>query len=176
MASDFETKTKETLKAKGKKTVVYCYAPKELKWANDAVDRDIAKNVAWQLGRGDVSVVDPDRVAEWLGKHDKSKKTSEIGKAFLADYVVQIDLRDYTLYEPNESAVYRGRADCIVKVVKMDDDQRDGHVIYSQALKSQFPSRAPVDANQMSFAEFKKQYLAALGKEIGALFVGEREE
>ena len=43
-------------------------------------------------------------------------------------------------------------------------------VIYTTPLKSNFPTRAPVDSNVMSFTQFKKHYLSALSDEIGKLF------
>lgn len=168
---DFHHRTnKESLAGKNKSTVVYCYAAKELKWDNEAVDYEIAKHVAYRLMSKDIKVVDPDRVQAWLDKNDKWRKTAEIGKAFKADYVVHIDVKDFSLFEANAQNLYRGRADIIINVVKMDDDKKDGNVIYTNPLKSFFPLRAAVDSNQMSFAEFKKHYLSALSDEIGKLF------
>jgi hypothetical protein len=167
---DFHIKTKQTLAGKNKITLVYCYAPKELKWDNEAVDYELAKHIAYQLNAKKIKVVDPDRVQAWLDKHDKWKKTAEIGAAFKADYIVHVDVKDYSLFEANSSNLYRGRADCIVNVVKMDDDKKDGQVIYTIPIKSNFPTRAPVDSNAMAFSEFKKRYLSALSDEIGRLF------
>jgi hypothetical protein len=167
---DFHVRTKQDLAGKHKIVLVYCYAPKELKWDNEAVDYDLAKHVAHRLNAKGIKVVDPDRVHAWLDKNDKWRKTAEIGKAFKVDYVVHIDLKDYSLFEPNSSNLYRGRADVIVNVVKMEDDKRDGNVIYTTPLKSNFPTRAPVDSNVMSFTQFKKHYLSALSDEIGKLF------
>jgi hypothetical protein len=167
---DFHVKTKQTLAGKNKITLVYCYAPKELKWDNEAVDYELAKHIAYQLNSKKIKVVDPDRVQAWLDKHDKWKKVSEIGTVFKADYIVHVDVKDYSLFEANSSNLYRGRADCIVNVVKMDEDKKDGTVIYTIPIKSNFPTRAPVDSNAMAFPEFKKRYLSALSDEVGRLF------
>ena len=167
---DFHVRTKQDLKGKNKVVLVYCYASKELKWDNEAVDYDLAKHVAHRLNAKGIKVVDPDRVQAWLDKNDKWRKTAEIGKAFKVDYVVHIDLKDYSLFEPNSANLYRGRADVIVNVVKMDDDKRDGNVIYTTPLKSNFPTRSPVDSNVMPFTQFKKHYLSALSQDIGKLF------
>ncbi len=167
---DFNQKTKQTLADKTKVVLVYCYAAKELKWDNEAVDYDIAKHLAHRLNNNKIKVIDPDLVYDWLDKNDKWRKTAEIGKHFRVDYVVHIDVKDYSLYEPQASNLYRGRADIIVNVVKMDEDKRDGNVIYTSPIKSFFPTRSPVDSNVMSYAEFKKHYLSALSDEIGKLF------
>jgi hypothetical protein len=167
---DFHQKTKQTMADKTKVVLVYCYAGKELKWDNEAVDYDLAKHVAHRLNSNKIKVIDPDLVYDWLDKNDKWRKTAEIGKHFRVDYVVHIDVKDYSLFEPHANNLYRGRADIIVNVVKMDEDKRDGNVIYTTAVKSFFPTRSPVDSNVMSYAEFKKHYLSALSDEIGKLF------
>jgi hypothetical protein len=166
---DFQTKAKESLAAKGKVTLVYCYAPKEVRWDNESVDFDLAKHVAYQLNAKQIKVVDPDRVYAWLDKHDRWRKTAEIGAAFKADYIVHIDVKDYSLTEANSNR-YQGRADCIVNVVKMDESKRDGTVIYAMPIKSIFPKNGPVDQGAISHQEFKKRYLLALSWEIGKLF------
>jgi len=167
---DFHQKTKQTLEGKNKVTLVYCYAPKELKWDHDSLDFDLAKHVAYQLNGKKIKVVDPDRVYAWLDKHDRWRKTSEIGAAFKVDYIVHIDIKDYSLNEAGVNNLYRGRADCIVNVVKMDENKRDGTVIYTTPIKSNFPKNGPVDQSAMPFNDFKKRYLSALSYEIGKLF------
>jgi len=167
---DFHQKTKQSLDKKGTTVLVYCYAPKELKWDNERLDYDVAKHLAHQLMQRGIAVIDPDRVAAWLDKHDKWSKVSEIGKAFKVDYVIHVDVKDYSLFEPRSPNLYRGHADVMVHVVKMDESRRDGNMIYTTGVKSHFPTRGPVDQNQMSLAEFKKRYLSALTFEIGTLF------
>ncbi len=169
---DFHVRTKQTLEGKNKKNVVlvYCFAPKELKWDNESVDYDIAKHVAHRLLQHKIKVIDPDQVYAWLDRNDKWRKTSEIGKHFKVDYVVHIDVKDYSLFEINSSNLYRGQADIIVNVVKMNEDKTDGHVIYTAPIKSAFPTRGPKDSGEISFGEFKKTYLSALSEEIGRLF------
>jgi hypothetical protein len=170
---DFHVRTKQELDGGKKKknvVLVYCYAPKELKWDNESVDYDLAKHVAHRLLQNKIKVIDPDQVYAWLDKNDKWRKTAELGKHFKVDYVVHIDVKDYSLYEATSTNLYRGRADIIVNVVKMNEDKTDGKVIYTNPVKSFFPTQAPVDTSQMSFAEFRKHYLSALSEEIGRLF------
>jgi hypothetical protein len=167
---DFHIRTKQSLKGKNKVVLVYCYAQKELKWDNESVDYDLAKHVAHRLVQNEIKVIDPDRVHAWLDKNDKWKKTSELGKAFKVDYIVHIEVKDYGLYEPHSQNLYRGHADLIVNVVKMDEDKKDGKTIYTTTIKSHFPTRSPADSNQIPFTQFKKMYLSALSDEIGKLF------
>ncbi len=166
----FTTRLGATLRGRKKVTLVYCYAPKELKFDNESVDYDLAKHVAYQLNGNKIKVVDPDRVYGWLDKNWRWKKPSEIGAAFKCDYIIHIDLMDYSLFEANSTYLNRGRADCIVNVIKMDEDRKDGSVIYTHPIKSNFPIRGPIDSNSMPLSEFKKRYLSFLSDEIGRLF------
>lgn len=179
---DFEVKTEESLRDKGVTVLVLCYAPTELKWDNEAVDEELARMVAGQLSRNKIKVIDPDRVKAWLDKHPDWDKPSEVGAAFGVDYVVYIDLHQYGLFEENSNSLYRGRADLIVSVIKMDEvdkkdrlDEdviatRDGESVYSKNVVSRYPEATPVSADQYPYASFKKMYLLRLSDQIGQLF------
>jgi hypothetical protein len=179
---DFEVKTKDSLREKGATVLVLCYAPTELKWDNEAVDEELARMVAGQLNRNDVKVIDPDRVKAWLDKHPDWDKPSEVGAAFGVDFVVYIDLHEYGLFEESSNNLYRGRADLIVSVIKMDEvdkkdrlDEdvvrtRDGESIYSKNIVSRYPEATPVSADQYPYASFKKMYLLRLSDQVGQLF------
>jgi hypothetical protein len=147
-----------------------CYAPTELKWDNDDVDVAVAKHVAYRLNEHDIRVVDPDRVHSWLNDNKDWHKAAEVGAAFEVDYIVHVDLKDYSLFEEHSSDLYRGRADAMITVIKMDDDKKDGAVIYSKEIVSRFPARAPVSVYSQSYDAFKKLYLTTLSQEIGKLF------
>jgi hypothetical protein len=167
---DFNIRTKQSLSDKGKKVLVMAYAPTEIKWDNAAVDLELAKFVAMQLVRKNIQVIDPDRVYEWLDKNNDWDKASEVGAHFEVDYVVKIDIRNYSLYEENSSDLYRGRAEVLVTVIQMDEDKKDGKPIYNREIVSKFPTQAQVSVGDKTFAEFKKLYLSVLSNEIGVLF------
>jgi hypothetical protein len=169
---DFEKRTpKESVKGKDKKVLVFAYAPTKLKWDNEAVDYELAKYVAVRLMMNKITVIDPDRVHAWLDKNTDWNKATEVGAAFHVDYVIHIDIKDYSLFEENsKNELYRGRADALVTVHKMDENGKDGTAIYVKDIVSRFPTKAPVHKSQKSYAEFKKLYLSALSDEIGRLF------
>lgn len=182
---DFEKQTSKTLAKKGVRVLVLCYAPNDLKWDNDAVDYELAKHVAYRLNSHEIKVIDPDRVHAWLDQNDEWDNPDELGAVFKVDYVVYIDMKEYSLFEENSSQLYRGRADAIVTVIEMEkrdkkdkdkekdkDDwgKRRGYPIYSKEIASRFPTNMPVSVDQMSYADFKKLYLSALSDEVGTLF------
>jgi hypothetical protein len=167
---DFHKQTGESLAGRDKTVLVMVYAPIELRYDNDSVDYDLAKHTATRLMMNKIKVVDPDRVHSYLDTHKDWDKASEVGAEFQVDYVVHVDLKDYSLFEEHSSDLYRGRADAVVHVIKMDKDKKDGNVIYSKELVSRFPKAGAESAYSISYANFKKLYLSTLSDEIGVLF------
>lgn len=174
---DFEIKTKKTLAKRGTKVLVLCYAPKELKWDNEAVDYELAKHVAYRLNGHNIKVIDPDRVHAWLDQNDDWDTPDQIGNQFDVDYIVYIDMKEYGLYEEGSSQLYRGKTEAILSVIEMDkrdkhnpDAVRKGHPIYSKDISSRFPTSVPVSADQYAYSDFKKLYLSTLSEEIGTKF------
>ena len=174
---DFEVQTKKSLAKKGVKVMVLCYAPRELKWDNEAVDYELAKAVAYRLNGHKISVIDPDRIHAWLDQNDNWDTPDEVGNVFDADFIVYIDMKEYGLYEENSSQLYRGRTEAILSVIEMDprnkrdpEATRKGHQIYSKDISSRYPKSTPVSSDQYAYADFKKMYLSALSEEIGVKF------
>lgn len=167
---DFHKKTGKSLDGKGITVLVLCYADKELKWDNDALDYEVSKHIAYQLNSHKIKVIDPDRVQAWLDKNDKWDRASEVGAEFKVDYVIAIDIKQYSLFEERSDQLYRGRADAIINVHEMDKDKKSGEVIYSKELAYRYPLRGPVSVYEYPYATFKKMYLSALSNAVGVLF------
>jgi hypothetical protein len=168
---DFNKQTKKSLASKGSKVktvAIVCYADKELKWDNEAVDHELSRYVAYRLTSHKIRVVDPDRIYAWMDEHADWDKPSEIGEALQADYVIYIDLKEFGLYEKDSPNLFRGHSDAIVSVFDVKDE--GGHSIYSREIASRYPIESPVSADTLPFENFKKLYLSRLSEEIGRLF------
>ena len=135
----------------------------------DQIDKEIAKYVSYRMVEHKIRTVNPDRVNDWLDRNDDWDKPEEIGAALGATYVVYIDLNDFSLYEENSHNLYRGRADIMVNVIKIDPDGT-GDEIYSKEHISRFPLAVPRSTYDVTYSNFKRQYLARLSEEIGRLF------
>lgn len=172
---DFEKQTKKSLSSRNTRVLVYCYAPNELKWDHDKVDYELAKYVATRLNRNDITVVDPDRVYAWIDKNPNFDKDSELGVAFNVNFVVKIDLREFSLFEEHSHDLFRGRCDGIISVLAMDKKEdgtvkKTGNIIYTKQLASRYPTSGPIATNQYPFETFKGLYLSALSEDIGVKF------
>jgi hypothetical protein len=166
---DFEKATEESMTDHEVTVAVVCYAPTEMQWDFEEVHYDIAKFVAFRLGSHHVKTLNPDQVRAWLDKNDTWDKPEEIGAALGATYVVYVDLNSFTLWEKHSSHLYRGRADAVISVTKMNDDDT-GEKIYSKELTSVFPLMQARSSSEVSFETFKREYLTRLSEEIGRLF------
>jgi hypothetical protein len=166
---DFDKLTKESLTDKGVKVAVVCFAPDEIRLNFIDVDKDIAKFVSHRLFQHKITVIQPDRVQDWLDRHDDWDKPDEIGEATGATHVVFIDVHKYNLFEENSHDLFRGRAEVLVSVFKMQKGDQ-AEKIYTKELTSLYPLSAPRATSEISYDRFRRQYLGRLSEEVGRLF------
>ena len=148
--------TKEFLKAK-------------LKEIFENIDQELSKYVSFRLFQHKIQVINPDRIKAWLDENRDWDKPEEIGVAFETDYVVYIDLNEFTLYEEGSASLYRGRSEAVVSVWKMDPDG-SSEKIFSKEKISRYPVHQPVSTSEESYTNFKARYLSRLSDEIGRFF------
>ena len=167
---DFEVQTKKSLTDKDVTVAIVCYAPKKLKWDFHDVDKDIARYVSHRLNEHKIKVISPDRVQQWLDRKQGDWDTAdEIGAAFKTTYVIDIEMKDYNLYEKGSSTLFRGRSELFVTVWEMGPDG-SGEKIYRKEIKSMWPLVAPRSTSDLSYSKFRMLYLQRLSDVIGRLF------
>lgn len=165
----FDKETKECMTDKDVRVAVVCFAPKDIKYNFESIDYELAQYVAFQLHAHKIKVVPPDMVKGWLEENKDWDKPEEIGAYFKTTYVIYIDLNEFSLYEEGSPNLYRGRAEGIVSVWKMDDDNH-AEKIFSSERTSKFPMHQPVSSGDKTYSTFKGEYLTRLSDEIGRLF------
>lgn len=165
---EFDKVTGLSMTDKDVTVAVVCFAPNELKWDFDKVDDDVAKYLSHRLNEHAIRVIAPERVRDWLDRNPDWDKPEEIGAAFECTYVIYIDLHKYSLYEKGSAHLYRGQAEAMVSVWKMEDDV--GDKVFSKELVSQYPHAVPRSTSEVTFSKFKRQYLSHLSNRIGWLF------
>lgn len=166
----FDSETKESMTDKDVTVAVVCFAPKEVRYGFEQIDEEISKYVAFRLSEHKINVVSPDRIKAWLDANKDWDKPEEIGAAFKTKYVVYIDLNEFSLYESGSATLYRGRAEAIVSVWKMDKEFESGDKIFSKEKISTYPLRRPESTSDTTYSNFKGRYLSRLSEEIGRLF------
>jgi len=166
---DFDKKTKISLDEKERKVLVMCYAPKEVKWDFDSVDRELNVYVTHRLNQNKIKVMDPDAVNAWIDNHADWDKPEEIGRDFEVDFVIFIEISKFGLYEQGSSNLFRGNAEVLLSVYEMEKNG-EGNEIYSKEVISKFPILQPVLTSEKSVYDFKQEYLSRLSDEIGRHF------
>ena len=171
---DFDAQTGLSFTDENIVVAVVCYAPKEVKWDFEKIDDEIASHVAHRLAVGKVTVIDPDLIRAWTEQNPDWERPEEIGAAFSANYVVDIEVNRFSLYEEGSTTLYRGRTDAQVNVVAMDDPEArvaEGERIYSKQVDLAYPTRVPRSTQEMSYLQFKRDYLSRLSESIGWIFL-----
>lgn len=169
---DFDVMTKKSLSEKEITVAVVAYAPPELKWDFPKIDHELARYVSYRLVQNHIKVINPDQIQQWLDQNSDWNKPEELGRTFGCDYVIYIDMGQFSLYEENSTTLYRGRSESYISVFEMDKDKESENCekIYSREVVSKFPIRAPRSTSEMALTTFKKEYLTRLSEEIGWLF------
>jgi hypothetical protein len=166
----FDAETKESMTDKDVTVAVVCYAPDDVRYNFENIDEELARYVAFRLIQKKIEAINPDRVKMWLTSNPEWDEPEEIGSAFKTTYVIYIDLNDFTLYEDGSASLYRGKAEAIVSVWKMDDAFEEAEKIFSKEKISKFPQHRPIAATEETYSNFKARYLTRLSEEIGRLF------
>ncbi|WP_437204719.1 hypothetical protein [Planctomicrobium sp. SH664] len=167
---DFDAETGESMSAPKKVVAVVCFAPTELQWKFPQIDDDVAKYLTYRLAEKHIKVIEPDYIRAYCDEHPDWEKASEIGKFFHANYVIEVELADFSLYEGESTTLYRGRTEAYVHVVKMDDEFEEGERIFTKELDFVFPTKVPRSSYDQPLPQFKKEYLSRLSERLGFLF------
>ena len=166
---DFDAETGESMSVPDVTVAVVCYTPTELKWKFPQLDEQVATHVAYRLGQNYIKMIHPDYVKAWVDEHPDWEKAEEIGKAFDTDYVIEIEIADFSLYEGTSTTLYRGRTEAYVHVVKIDENG-DADRIFTKEIHFAYPTQVPRSSSDLSLGEFRKEYLSSLSEKIGWLF------
>ena len=165
----FEKDTTKSLTDRNTRVAVVCYASDELKYECEHIDHIIARQVGYQLSMNKIDVVPSDEVRSWMIPNPDWDTAAEVGKAFDVNFVVYIDVSDFSLYERDSNTLFRGRCEAIVSVYEMETDG-SGDRIFSHDLNSQYPIQVPRSATDVSYDTFRMEYFSRLSDEIGRLF------
>jgi hypothetical protein len=167
---DFDAQVGKGLDRPDITVAVIGYADTKMKVANPKIDVEIASMVAYRLAANKINIVHPDTVHAWLDEHRDWEKAEEVGRGLKADYVIEIELESFDLYEEHSASLFRGRTEGYVNVYEIDADGF-GERIYSKDLSFVFPTEVPRSTYDQTPTSFKREYLSRLSELIGWLFI-----
>jgi len=143
------------------------------------VDRELSTQLARQLqqafkdNKEKVTVVSPVQVEKYKDEHPqwRALEVAEIGKHFGANYVIDLEMDELSLYEPGSgNQLFRGKANISVSVVDVSkpDDEPKWKDTYTKVYPSD--ARGAVPASDGNAQQFRQRFLAQVAKELSWSF------
>lgn len=166
----FEKETHKSFTDRNVRVAVVCYAPEDLTKFHDNIDHMLAWRLATLLHGHHIDVASPDAIKAWMANNPDWDSAVDVGAEFDVNYVVYVDISEFSLYEEDSSAsLFRGRCEAIVSVYEMETDG-DGKRIFTKDVSSVFPTQVPRSASDVSYETFRNEYFFRLAEEVGRLF------
>ena len=141
-------------------TKASAYGPDELA---DTLERFITMKLATNVP--DIQIVPEVEIANWFDINGTdSSRLAEMGKSVQADFVLSINLDDYTIREG--STIYKGKSEITIAVV----DCKSGNTTYAvgpDLMEYPRDGRPAIQTNDRKFETF---YLAWLSEQIAQQF------
>lgn len=145
-------------------------------------DRHLAVKLAAEIRRlseenkEKVTIVKPNLVEQYKSRHPnwRALELAKVGHDFDADYVINLEIDNISLYEPNANQqLYRGQTDIQVSVV----DVVDPDDVQSQEFSDRYPTEARGDMTPFEITPhaFRDKFLEHVAKKLAFLFVEHRK-
>lgn len=151
----------------GKRVAVVCRPVTSLQYRNSGVARDLAKYIGMLMQKHGkkIEVIPQREIAQWADENNWEEYL-EIGRAVNADYVLGIDLQEFTLYQGQ--TLYQGKANYEMSVY---DVKKGGEPVYEKAPpQTLFPPTGGIAASEKPEAQFRRDFLAVLSEQIARHF------
>jgi len=157
-------------KLQGKRVAIVVWAKPETLFQFPHVRLEVAAQVAWQLQQKvkNVQVVQPQLIADYQDRHPEWEglPPAEIGKRFGADYVIFVELLEYTTRDPRSPTLYRGRARAGIVVYDVADPARKWPL---NPVTAEYPG-GPVGVAAADDMAVHRGLLDLLGRKIAQKF------
>lgn len=137
-------------------------------YGNSMAAEDIAQTVERLLSERipEITIVNQQAIDDWKDRNDWNETDyRELADGLQVDYLIAIDLGDFTLY--NGPTLYKGSADVVMKVYKTET----GEVAYeSPSGKIQFPVNGGQHVADTDERAFRAQFIQIIGGQLARHF------
>ena len=178
VASAFRRATGADLVKSGEKVLVVCSVPHGVKTRFEGAEYEIVQKVTRQLARQGISVVDGNRVAEWMDDNGGMwESPQELAQAFEANYVLHIDLKQFSYEEPNSPNMYRARIAGQVYGFRVEGegDAKRAWEVFSYGYSLTHPATRPLSREEIPTPEvFLRTCVDRASIELAQLFYDHR--
>ena len=173
VTSLFRKQTRVDLTKAKKKVVVICSFPEAARAEYSGVAADIVLGVTLRLKREGIPVVRSSKVADFLDENNGVfDDMDELAEAFDADYIIHIDLTEFTHRADNSPGMYQGRTIGNVSAYRIvkQNGVKEARDIFSQEFKSVYPPHNPISVSRKSERTFLSDYIRRISTELAQLF------
>jgi hypothetical protein len=154
---------------KGSTTAIVCRPLVELQYSSSSAAEQLASNVGMLMKQKirKLTIVSPQKIEQWTDEHDW-EDFADIGKAVKADYVVGIEIEEFSLY--SGQTIYQGKARLRVVV---NDMKKKGEKVYEKHLPQiVYPPNGGIPTSEKSEEDFRRQFTALVAEQVGRIFYG----
>lgn len=159
-----------------KKLLVVSTTPAAVESTHGSLDLDLLDGVTGRLKLKGVKLVDHNKVATWLDDNGGAwSGPDELAEEFDADYIVHIDISNFSFLEENSPDLYRGRCAGVITVYEVAKDEDDPEFVraydrLSREFNSVYPSNAPMSTQAMGEKAFRKRFSDRICAEAARMF------
>ncbi|MFO1023283.1 MAG: hypothetical protein U0903_21725 [Planctomycetales bacterium] len=128
-----------------------------------------------------IDVINSGKITSWIDDNGgELGNLNELAEKIEADYLVRVDVDQFSYLEENSPNLYRGRCTGNVTVFEVIYSEKKVtkvkrlSEVYSKRYTSVYPLHQPVPADQTSPIIFRKKYMDRVGDEISRMFYKHR--
>ena len=175
--SAFQSATGVDLEKDAKTVLVVITTPESIKAQSPSLDYDLLDGVTRRLKLRGIDVIDPDDVMTWVDDNGGVwGEPWELAQDFDTDFIVHIDLDEFSFRELNSPTLFRGRTIGNIHgySVSSRKGKRDALQVFTKEFNSVYPSHHPVSEDQVNDTIFQKRFVDFLSEELGHVFYAYR--
>ncbi len=170
---------------KGKKVVILSTSVPGIAGEFLTLDRDMATELTKILRENvkKIRVVDPEKVADWAESKPTWTNPAEAAKAFDADVVIFLEIRDFRIQDPSSPGLLEGHSTVHIRAVELahpkddkgreiTDQPKEENVLYEGERTTAWPvvGHVPLESGE-SVNNFRSTFIKLAIKEVSWAFV-----
>jgi len=117
-----------------------------------------------------VNVLAPSRVRPYLAtKGSDASSMYELGKTLKADYVITMEVTQFSMADNSFRTLYRGESEIDIRVLDINKDAGDA-TVWTKVFKREYPRGRHMDAGDISQLQFRTNFGAAIAEDVSRFF------
>jgi hypothetical protein len=169
---------------KNKKVVVLTAADSGTLAQFPGLERDLARQFVKNLRKDKkVTVVDPEKVSDWIQGHPNWTEPTQAARDFEADVVIVLEVEQFRTRHPGDLNVLQGSSKVHLQAFElkhptnskgkpMKDQEKESESIYDDYCETEFPRRGPIPMDSgVGEPTFKSKLLQIVSNECSWHFI-----